>query len=155
MPQKTIYVRDEDLPLWDKAQKELGQSLSATFADCLREQLERTKITRSKTMGKITITQWNDHDEPVVRKSFIGRWLVPPEDEHRTGEDGWDAGACWAVAETKKGAIAVYSFHCNDQWGPSFDVFGSLEEVEGEVPEDIISAAAQELGIPYEMELDI
>ena len=37
MPNKTIYVRESDLPLWDLVQAELGTSVSALFAEFLRE----------------------------------------------------------------------------------------------------------------------
>jgi len=39
MPNKTIYVRDADLPLWELAQEELGESISALFVKFLREKL--------------------------------------------------------------------------------------------------------------------
>src|SRR5579859_7794492 len=42
MPNKTIYIRDSDLPLWDRAQKELGESISAAFVDYLKARLENT-----------------------------------------------------------------------------------------------------------------
>ena len=108
-------------------------------------------------MDKITIVQWNEEEEPVVHKSFTGRWLVDPDSDQRADDDSknWDAGAVWGVAETQKGAIAVYCFHCNDKGPPSFDVYDNLEQLEGEVPKNIISAAAHSLGIQYEIELDI
>ena|ERR1019366_3669567 len=40
MPNKTIYVRESDLPLWDLAQALLGQSISALFAQFLRERVK-------------------------------------------------------------------------------------------------------------------
>jgi hypothetical protein len=40
MPTKTLYVKEADLPLFDRAQNELGESISALLADCLRRQLE-------------------------------------------------------------------------------------------------------------------
>ncbi len=40
MPNKTLYVRETDLPLWDLAQAQLGQSLSALFAEFLREKVK-------------------------------------------------------------------------------------------------------------------
>jgi hypothetical protein len=40
MPTKTLYVKDADLPLFERAQNELGESLSALMALCLRRQLE-------------------------------------------------------------------------------------------------------------------
>ena len=39
MPNKTLYVRESDLALWDLAQAQLGQSLSALFAEFLRERV--------------------------------------------------------------------------------------------------------------------
>jgi hypothetical protein len=38
MPQKTIYIKKSDLPLWEKVQEKLGPgvSMSAFFAGCLR-----------------------------------------------------------------------------------------------------------------------
>ena len=43
LPNKTIYVRDTDLPVWERAQKELGDSISSAFIDYLKERLERQK----------------------------------------------------------------------------------------------------------------
>lgn len=39
MPNKTIYVRESDLGLWELAQAQLGQSISALFAEFLRERV--------------------------------------------------------------------------------------------------------------------
>lgn len=36
MPNKTIYVKDTDLPLFEKMRAESGSSISARFADFLR-----------------------------------------------------------------------------------------------------------------------
>jgi hypothetical protein len=40
LPNKTIYVKDSDLPLWNTAQKKLGESISSLFVDYLRERIE-------------------------------------------------------------------------------------------------------------------
>jgi hypothetical protein len=47
MPNKTIYIRDADLPVWERAQKELGESVSSVFVDCLKERLD-TEAGRRK-----------------------------------------------------------------------------------------------------------
>jgi hypothetical protein len=47
MPNKTIYIRDADLPVWERAQKELGESVSSVFVDCLKERLH-TEAGRRK-----------------------------------------------------------------------------------------------------------
>lgn len=41
MPNKTIYVKDSDLPLLEQAQQRLGDSVSAMFAEFLRERAAR------------------------------------------------------------------------------------------------------------------
>ena len=44
MPNKTIYVREDDLPLWEEAQKELGESISALFAEFLRKRINKMNV---------------------------------------------------------------------------------------------------------------
>lgn len=44
MPNKTIYIRDSDAEIWDKAQKKLGgESISSIITDCLKERLRAGK----------------------------------------------------------------------------------------------------------------
>lgn len=43
MPNKTIYIKNADLPIWDKAQEELGDSISSAFVDYLKDRLKRHK----------------------------------------------------------------------------------------------------------------
>jgi hypothetical protein len=41
MPNKTIYVKDTDLPLLEQAQEQLGDSVSSMFAEFLRERVAK------------------------------------------------------------------------------------------------------------------
>lgn len=41
MPNKTIYVKDTDLPLLAQAQEQLGDSISSMFAEFLRERVAK------------------------------------------------------------------------------------------------------------------
>ena len=41
MPNKTIYVKDSDLPLFEQAQEQLGDSVSSMFAEFLRERVAK------------------------------------------------------------------------------------------------------------------
>ena len=44
MPNKTIYIKDADAEIWDKAQKKLGgESISSIITDCLKERLRTSK----------------------------------------------------------------------------------------------------------------
>ena len=53
MPNKTIYIKDSDLPVWTQAQKELGESLSSGFVDYLKERLK----SETRNAGKIEEVQ--------------------------------------------------------------------------------------------------
>jgi hypothetical protein len=44
MPNKTLYVRESDLPLWELAQVKLGQNISALFAQFLRERIPTMNV---------------------------------------------------------------------------------------------------------------
>lgn len=44
MPNKTLYVRESDLALWDLAQDQLGQSMSALFAQFLHERVQTMNV---------------------------------------------------------------------------------------------------------------
>jgi hypothetical protein len=46
LPNKTIYVKDSDLPVWERAQEELGESVSSVFIDYLKERLETEAIRK-------------------------------------------------------------------------------------------------------------
>jgi len=39
MPNKTLYVKDADIPLFEQAQEQLGDSVSSMFAEFLRERV--------------------------------------------------------------------------------------------------------------------
>lgn len=47
MPNKTIYIKNADLPIWNRAQKELGESISSVIIDHLEERLERVDEVRA------------------------------------------------------------------------------------------------------------
>jgi hypothetical protein len=48
MPNKTIYVKDTDLPLLEQAQEQFGESVSSMFADFLRERVARLTPEESR-----------------------------------------------------------------------------------------------------------
>lgn len=43
MPNKTLYVKDADLPLFEQAQEQLGDSVSSMFAEFLRDRVANLK----------------------------------------------------------------------------------------------------------------
>jgi hypothetical protein len=100
--------------------------------------------------------------DPPLTRAFKGRCLVWPErDETRTAESGYDAGAYWGVALTKRGRIAVYTAHCNERWPAHLDVYDDLDDAQrGDsrgpgIPADIAAQAAAELGQERVIHMDI
>lgn len=64
MPSKTIYIKDSELPIWDRAQQELGESVSSVFVECLKERLEIEAIRKkAKKAGRV--------DEVQAMNAFI------------------------------------------------------------------------------------
>jgi len=55
MPNKTIYIKDSDVPLWDRAQNELGESISSAFVDFLKGRLE--SMPKRRKRGKLDMVQ--------------------------------------------------------------------------------------------------
>ena len=51
MPNKTIYVKDADLPLFEQAQELLGESVSSMFAEFLKERVGR--VTPEERMAEL------------------------------------------------------------------------------------------------------
>ena len=58
MPNKTLYVKDADLPLFEQAQEQLGDSVSSMFAEFLRERVANLKPEEGRIVGLLNeITQ--------------------------------------------------------------------------------------------------
>jgi hypothetical protein len=51
MPNKTIYVKDADVPLFEQAQELLGESVSSMFAEFLKERVGR--VTPEERMAEL------------------------------------------------------------------------------------------------------
>ncbi len=130
MPNKTLSVRDEDLPLWERAERAAKQertTVSALVASALAEKLGSTDTCRVK------VYDYDPRKGPGTARfeAFAGRWLTDapdPEWEPRYSEDG---GPDWYtyVAETGRGRIAVYAryrFEAYDET-PLFAVFDDLQ----------------------------
>jgi len=100
---------------------------------------------------------------PPINKAFVGRWLVGDKDHGMRAEQAdnsqqdWDAGAEWSVALTRRGKLVVCISHCNNLWETSMNVHENFDELkdEAELPQNVLAATAEELGVPYEIDLDI
>jgi len=53
MPNKTIYVRDSELKMWDEAQNKLGQSISSVFSDFLKSEYLKDRLEVTTRLSEI------------------------------------------------------------------------------------------------------
>jgi EXLDI family protein len=78
MPNKTIYVSDDDLPLFERAQELAGTALSAAIVRALRRFIE---LEEARQRGFDEITVMVNTQGAHRRKRFVGqrliRWLQP------------------------------------------------------------------------------
>ncbi len=73
MPNRTIYVADSDLPIFEKAQQLAGDNLSATIVQALRRFVE-TEEARASGYQETTIAVGKGR--PYIQKQFRGRLLI-------------------------------------------------------------------------------
>jgi hypothetical protein len=68
MPNKTIYVKETDLPLLEQAQEQLGDSVSSMFAEFLRERVAKLTPEENRIIELI-------NDIEMARETWRGRSL--------------------------------------------------------------------------------
>ncbi len=77
MPNKTIYVKDTDLPLLEQAQEQLGESVSSMFAEFLRERVAKLSPEENRIID--LINQITTTRETVKRQRDLPEFV---ESEH-------------------------------------------------------------------------
>jgi hypothetical protein len=104
---KTLYIRDEDGPIWDRARELAGEKLSRVIVTALKRFVV-DKEAELRLMERIEIA-YSDRDQrnrPVV-KAFHGRWLIPPEENYVPASI---FGQCCAVGVSVKGGVVVFEW---------------------------------------------
>ncbi|WP_069804766.1 EXLDI protein [Thermogemmatispora onikobensis] len=157
MPNRTIYVADADLPIFEKAQRLAGGNLSATIAAALRRFVEREEA-RQAGFGEVTVRVGT---VARVYKRFLGRLLA--RGLSRQPERGREM--LYRVYLTRKGKFAVYVREgpdwndwrywsrqdCQSRgwacWPQDYDyrleVYDSLEELGAHLPAELYEAVCQ------------
>ncbi|WP_376796720.1 EXLDI protein [Thermogemmatispora sp.] len=164
MPNRTIYVADADLPIFEKAQQLAGGNLSATIAAALRRFVEREEARRAG-FEEITVRVGK---VARVYKRFWGRLLA--RGLTRQPERGREIS--YRVYQTRKGKFAVYIREGPDWsdwrawsrqswlsrqwacWPQDYDyrleIYDSLEDLCGHVPPELYEAVCQVVKADHE-----
>ena len=185
MPNKTIYVSDGDLPLFERAQELAGDNLSSAIVQALRRFIE---IEQARQEGLEEITVLIGAAGNLRRKRFLGTLLVKWLTKSARGK-GTDI---LNVYRTAKGRLALQTRTIKDweySWGDPdyeanpknlglwgkmfkswndeywetfkesgnyyFEVFESVAELRDHVPNDVYQAVVQVMEAPPLEELDI
>lgn len=73
MPNKTIYVKDADLPLLEQAAEQLGESVSSMFAQFLRERV--AKLTPEERSIIDLINQMSRKRDALKRERSLPEFM--------------------------------------------------------------------------------
>ena len=113
MPNKTIYVREEDLPVFEEAERLGGDSLSGIIAEALRRfvAVKRAEMfgMREHALPVGILCSQGDDDTRKVR--FVGRLLAEAEvltgqTSSRSSRD--DQGTDYKIYQTQAGRVLVW-----------------------------------------------
>ncbi len=172
VPNKTIYVADADLPLFQRAQELTGDNLSATIVRALRRLVEieegraegfeeitvrvGTGARRRQRFVGVLLVEWSrstsEREETYrVFRSRSGKYVLHLK---RSSESVWTAGTDGQTTGWRK------HFASDQQWGTlpktaSLEVFDDLDSLRKHVPHELytlVEAAAEQ---PVIEDLDI
>jgi hypothetical protein len=156
---KTIYIRDEDMPVWDKARELAGDKLAPVIVSGLKRFVAE-KEAEPGGFERIEV-RYNDSDDHLLpkAKAFYGKWIFPPDNPLRLvdDEDEYESD-CYCVAITPKGSAVVFSWSEHTQFGGSshrFVVYPSLADAAADPHANYAARRAiAAIGVPVEV-LDI
>ena len=172
MPNKTIYVADADLPLFDRAQELSGDNLSATITRAMRRLVEfeegklegYEEITvrvgpgtgrRQRFIGVLLAELGRSTKDRVeqykVYRSRTGKFVVHTQ---RSAEVLWTAGPDGSAQGWRK------HFSSDQQWGstaPSatLEILSSLDELRAKIPAELYHLVEAAVEQPVVEDLDI
>lgn len=102
MPNRTIYVADADLPIFEKAQQLAGDNLSSTIVQALRRFVE-TEEARVSGYQEVTVAVGKGR--PYLQKRFRGRSLA----KRRVALNNQARILVLEIYQTAGGRFALYS----------------------------------------------
>ncbi len=172
VPNKTIYVSDGDLPLFQRAQELAGDNLSAAIAKALRRWVDATEsvnegfddITVRVGLGggrKVRFTgvlvgEWMDSRSSRVERLRVYRGRSGKYVLHVERESEW-----WMLdAEGKPAGWRGYLGIGDIKYGgtpreSTLEVVGTLDELRDKVPPELFEMVSRSARQPTVEELDI
>jgi hypothetical protein len=155
---KTLYLRDGDGPIWERARELAGDKLSPVVVGALKRFVAE-KEAQALGFERIVVT-YRDAEEfnTPKAKAFYGRWIYSLKDPMPFSDEMGAFTTNYSVAVTPKGNVVVYRV---DEDAPAettehrFFTFKSMAEaMANPMTVDGVRAAIEKQGVPVE-ELDI
>ncbi len=154
MPQKTIYVKDEHLKLWEEVKELIGdESLSEVIVEGLQRVIDSRRAAVDNLQRiELFVGEGEGQGHTIA---FYGRELASYDDYEWT--------AYHTAYITKKGKLFIYTDAGDGCVARYYKVFNTFAEAGDEkheggepiYPPEFLTEAAEELGEKYIVELDI
>ena len=166
MPTKTIYVSDQDAPVFEEARTIAGETLSSIIVRSLREFLARQRQKESG-MKEISVRTGSPHSEQEQRfyGARVSDWRGFSDDQewwmqatvYRTQKDNWAVlltQVCKASLLTDKKRWRESGDYLLESRRSDLLVGATPEKLEGKIPADLLRvvqelAARTEQAITY------
>ncbi|MGO9228630.1 MAG: hypothetical protein ACLQKA_05375 [Bryobacteraceae bacterium] len=157
---KTIYIRDKDEPIWERARELAGaEGISSIVVESLKKFVAHKEAEEAVAKGfERIVVKFNDasaHHIPRI-KAFYGKWIIPIAEPLKVCTEDGDTSWWYSVAVTAKGSAVVFWIE-QDANGQAqyFRVYPSLELAAADPDVNCaVTKAIRLLGVPVE-ELDI
>ena len=159
---KTIYIRDEDVPTWDRAKELAGNTISQVIVAGLERFIREKEAEAATAKGYERLeVAYSDAEAKGIprRKAFHGKWVFAPNRPLELCNEDGSTLYFYALAITAKGNVVVLAWREETEaQGASwrrFYVFASLDEAAmNSHANPVALEAIRKLGVPLE-ELDI
>ena len=108
---KTIYLREDEAPIWEKARELSNDKVSPIIVAALKRFIAE-KEAEKKGFERIVVNFRDANENGIPKaKAFYGKWLIPPDEIYYPSDD-WPGVA--SVAITAKGSVVIYSKNKNN-----------------------------------------
>jgi EXLDI family protein len=172
VPNKTIYVSDGDLPVYQRAQELAGDNLSAAIANALRRFVD-VEESRKEGFDEVVVrvgpgagrkvrfigillgewaeSTWDAYDTTRVYRGRTGKYVV-----HAERTPAWRATTADGKPAGWRGWLGVGDVnYAVDPGGSTLEVVATLDELREKVPPQLYDLVVKSANQPTLEDLDI
>ncbi|MEG3070975.1 MAG: hypothetical protein RQM92_09375 [Candidatus Syntrophopropionicum ammoniitolerans] len=156
MPRKQVYIKDEDVGMFERAEELFGDSFSAMIAEAVRRLVDQ-KESKETGMEEQVIgsgVYYPRGDDDVKLYKFIGKQIADARIYSGQTKSRDDQGIDYTLYLTKKEKYLVHIYQWtrweNENCYAEYRVFDTLEELQAtkEIPGSLLKGAG-DIGSGY------